>query len=240
MKKLSKFFALLLALAMLAAVVACENAGNPTENPTAEPTPEPTPEPTLEPALQILGTWNGSIDFTDMVNKSFEEEFGAAPTTEERMIMNVSLTFKDDGTVGIEYDTEAIASSFEAYMSSIIDFIKDAVYQQLIDQGIGTSVEEIDAFMESIGYTMDQFIQETFGALDFASLISEDGLPSSNVYKIEDGKLYMEDSVDEYQEGNYAEFTINANTLTFTEIYEDGKPTEEMREILPLVFDRVG
>ena len=178
--------------------------------------------------------------FTDMVNKSFEEEFGAAPTTEERMIMNVSLTFKDDGTVGIEYDTEAIASSFEAYMSSIIDFIKDAVYQQLIAQGIGTSVEEIDAFMESIGYTMDQFIQETFGALDFASLISEDGLPSSNVYKIEDGKLYMEDSVEEYQEGNYAEFTINASTLTFTEIYEDGKPTEEMREILPLVFDRVG
>ena len=175
-----------------------------------------------------------------MVNKSFEEEFGAAPTTEERMIMNVSLTFKDDGTVGIEYDTEAIASSFEAYMSSIIDFIKDAVYQQLIDQGIGTSVEEIDAFMESIGYTMDQFIQETFGALDFASLISEDGLPSSNVYKIEDGKLYMEESVEEYQEGNYAEFTINASTLTFTEIYEDGKPTEEMREILPLVFDRVG
>ena len=120
------------------------------------------------------------------------------------------------------------------------DFIKDAVYQQLIAQGIGTSVEEIDAFMESIGYTMDQFIQETFGALDFASLISEDGLPSSNVYKIEDGKLYMEDSVEEYQEGNYAEFTINASTLTFTEIYEDGKPTEEMREILPLVFDRVG
>ena len=50
----------------------------------------------------------------------------------------------------------------------------------------------------------------------------------------------MEDSVEEYQEGNYAEFTINASTLTFTEIYEDGKPTEEMREILPLVFNRVG
>lgn len=219
MKKLSKLTALLLAIFMLAAIAACGKG----------------------PAVRIIGTWKGTIDFTDIANKSFEAELGSVPTESARLTMDITLTFNEDGTLNVEYDTAAAAVSFEAYMNSIGDFIKDAMYGQLIEEGVGSNEEEIDAFFASIGYTMDTLIDEVFGALDFESIISDEDISDSYVYKIEDDtKLYMEESVDDYKEGDYAEFTISGNTLTLTEIYEDGAPTEEMREILPLVFEKVG
>lgn len=220
MKKLTKIIALLIALVMMAALVACGN--------------------TKDPAVLILGTWNGSLDLTDTVNESLEEMIGAAPTTEAKLTIDVTVTFKDDGTASFEYDTEAIANSFETYMHSLSGFIKDTVYQQLIDQGIVSSVEEVDELMSSMGYTMDEFIEATFGELDFESILSDEALPSSYVYKIENGKLYMEESAEDYEEGSYAEFTIDGDTLTLTAFYEDGELDDEINELAPLVFNKVG
>ncbi len=155
MKKLNRFLALLLALALVAALSACGG-----------------PDP-------LIGTWKGEIDLADdmveSLDKAFEGQGGpSAAGYITALTMTLTLEFKDDGTFTRTYD---LSKDKDSFVTGCAAFMRD-----MISALSGVEVDD-DAAAAALGMPLEDYALSVLDAMT-ESIEDETGTYKSDGKKI--------------------------------------------------------
>lgn len=207
MKKLT---ALLLALVMALSLVACG---------------------TKEKTVSLAGTWQYAMDMTELMNEEMSTalELDASELTGSFSVY-LAFTATDEGTYTMGIDMDATGDSLNSYMQTLIPVITEMTYAAAEAEGM--SREDFDdAISSSIGMTTEEYIAGVLGAFDMSALMTtllgdSDASVSSGWYKAVDGRLYLADTEEELDSVGSIGFTLEGDTLTWTD--DDGAITSEL------------
>lgn len=222
MKNAKRILSLLLVLVLMLTTVACGSK---------------------KPSL--VGTWKAEIELKDMINKMMETELGMPVDVETSLIMPITLTFTEDGKASLTVDNQSIKDNMVGYLQSLGEILMEVIYQQGEAQGM--SREEMDAALELQGLAKETLIDSLLAEIDVDELFDTSELSKNGVYKVADGKLWIEDTKEDFKDTDYATFELSGDTLTITALEGDSDDTEALEEfkemgfgLFPLVFTRQG
>lgn len=181
-------------------------------------------------APSIVGTWEGSVDMTQVLNEEIAagDESMAEYFNFEDITLDISLVFNEDGTCAMVFSEE----SFEAMMEKLMEQMLPAL-SAMMEELSGMSLDDMLALS---GITeeemMEGFMSEMMAGMD----MSEMNLEAN--YKVENGKLYMSDSLDDEidEDASCNPFTIEGDTLTI----EKGENDDDVAFMFPLVLKKAG
>lgn len=186
-------------------------------------------------AAKLVGTWEGEIDMTDLVNEELGAEFTDMFTLDD-MVFTMSITFNKDGTYQMTLDRESVEAAFDGMIEDMKAGLIDMLEAEIAAMGIEMSVEEM---LEASGMDLDTMLEEALAAVDMDSLIDEmvDEASSTGNYKAKNGKLFLSDGV-EYQPDPeiYEMYTLSGSTLTLT---DPGIEDSSFAGLYPVVLQKV-
>ena len=168
----------------------------------------------------LVGTWESSLDLTDMVNEQMEAGMGSDQElmqyfTIKDFSIKLALTFNEDDTYKLAVDEAAMGQSLDNILA---DFKEGATryFEDLIaDSGQEMTVDEA---LSAMGLTMDDFMDQLFSKEDMMSSLGE--MESSGTFQAKGGMIYMTDG-----DGTGVEpYELEDSTLTLTgEGVDDGE-----------------
>lgn len=182
----------------------------------------------------LVGTWETTIDMTDMVNDELRAGMGS--DAEEMMgyfniddfSVRISLVFGGDDTYKMVVDEAAMEKSVD----NVIDALRSGLEQYFEDlmaqEGIEMSVDEL-LQLTGIG-AMDDLMDEAFNRDDLMSSIGD--MNSSGAFKVKDGVMYLTDGDDTVMEEAYE---LDGSKLTLT---GEGVTDGDLVGLYPLVFTK--
>lgn len=179
----------------------------------------------------LIGSWETTLDLTDMVNEQMEAGMGAQQDLMEYFTiksfpLKLILTFNEDDTYKLAMDKAAMDQSLD----NILKDFRDGATRYFEDI-IAESGQEmtIDEALASMGITMDDFMEQLFNKDAMVSSMGE--MESSGTFEVKSGKLFLTD-----EEGTGLEpYTLDGTTLTLTgEGVDDG----ELMGMYPMVFSK--
>ena len=184
---------------------------------------------------ELVGTWEGQIDMTDMVNEQLGAEFAGMFTLDD-MVFTMSITFNKDGTYQVNLDRESVEAAFNGMVDDMKDGLIDMLEAEIAAMGVDMSVEDM---LAASGMDMDQLMEEALAEVDMDSLI--DGVMAessfSGNYKAKDGKLFLSDGLDYQPDPEiYELYSVSGNTLTLT---DPGLSDSAFVGLYPVVFQKV-
>lgn len=162
----------------------------------------------------ILGTWTVDITFTEALLGVDGMNIDGIPVT---------FTFDAYGelTMGFADDAAAILEE------KMLGFLVETVYDEMEAEGYSRS-ETDELFDSYYGMSISDYMKNTLAEYGFQDLFEE--LEDTVAYKIEDGKLFLEDSEMDVE--------INGDKMTITTCNDDS--WGELGLELPVVLKRVG
>lgn len=163
---------------------------------------------------QITGTWKYTIDITDDFDQMSMDLIGSP--TDATVEMVYAITFNEDGTYTLNVDRDALKTSLQTYIDSLIPVAVEMIYQQLEDQGMNRA--DIDEAMAAEGVTVEEYVQQMMDAsIDVDQMM--DGLADENesgYFRAAKGKLYLSDKADTFSDDSCAEYTLSGGTMQWT------------------------
>lgn len=190
----------------------------------------------------LYGTWEYDMDLSEMmqemISSSLGEELSGVDT---EFIIPLNLTFREDKTWTLAMDMDSMTAAMERFMDSIVDVVVEMLYTEGEAQGLDRATLDA-AFLQEYGMSVEEYGRTILGELDFSEAFA-DYEDLTGVYQLENGKLFMENSAEEFDENDYAIYSVDGDQLSLDadENSEDNDVIEEMREFgieLPLVFER--
>lgn len=179
----------------------------------------------------LVGSWESSLDLTDMVNDQMEAGMGGDQDLMEYFTIKdfsikLVLTFNEDDTYKLAVDEAAMGQSLD----NILAGFKDGAtryFEDLITQS-GQEMT-VDEALANMGLTMDDFMEQLFSKEDMMSSLG--GMESSGTFEVKGETLYLTD-----EDGTGAEpYKLDGATLTLTgEGVDDG----EMVGLYPMTFTK--
>ena len=186
-------------------------------------------------AEKMVGTWSTEINISSVIEESlelYEEYFDFSD-----LVVVMTMTFNEDGTYSSGITEEDAQVLVDDVMSEIESNIVKLLEDQIADQGLSITVDEMLAFA---GMTLDDFttaITEAFEQQDLVGVLVEQSA-SEGKYDAKDGKLYLSAGLDyEVDESMYDTYELDGDTLTLLENV-GGEEAEFMLEAYPLVMTR--
>ncbi|MBQ8857055.1 MAG: hypothetical protein IJ024_02800 [Lachnospiraceae bacterium] len=186
-------------------------------------------------AEKMVGTWSTEINISSVIEESlelYEEYFDFSD-----LVVVMTMTFNEDGTYSSGITEEDAQVLVDDVMSEIESNIVKLLEDQIADQGLSMTVDEMLAFA---GMTLDDFttaITEAFEQQDLVGVLVEQSA-SEGKYDAKDGKLYLSAGLDyEVDESMYDTYELDGDTLTLLENV-GGEEAEFMLEAYPLVMTR--
>ncbi len=206
---MKKLFAILLTLAMLLGLAACGSSGG---GGSSTPT--------------IVGTWEGSMDMGAMLGAAMQMDI------DEPLEIGMTFTFNADGTYSAAIDKDS--------MEDMMDVLVDVVIEMMMAMS-GDPDMDLEAELAKEGMTMAEFKEQIMGSMNVEEMFED--LETAGYYKYEDGKCYTaedkEDLEGDLEDLECNHITLTGNTMTITEMEQDGeKLSEVMPDMLPIVFTR--
>lgn len=151
---------------------------------------------------QVAGTWKWNCDITEMFQEGVNQGAG--------------MDLSTDGTYTLNVDRDALKTSLQTYIDSLIPVAVEMIYQQLEDQGMNRA--DIDEAMAAEGVTVEEYVQQMMDAsIDVDQMM--DGLADENesgYYRAAKGKLYLSDKADTFSDDSCAEYTLSGGTMQWT------------------------
>lgn len=184
---------------------------------------------------EIVGTWETSLEMANYLNEEFEAEGMQDYLNVSTFAVVMRFTFNQDGTYSCEADQAAFEQTVEGLKEEMkAGFVKYAE-DMIADAGMDMTAEELFAQM---GTSLDDLINDSFSAEDLSDVT--DMAAAEGNYETKDGKLYLSDG-KEYQVDPeiYEVYTIEGDKMTFVESV-GGDADDDMAELYPLEFQRVG
>lgn len=223
MKKFKRIAALLLALVMVFALCACDSGDKGTD--------KGKDDVKKTDAELAVGKWETKVNMSTIL-----KELGDYDELEELLMyfdfsrVDISLTveFDKSGSYELVYSVNE---------SQLMSMFRDGMEMMLDDMLVGTgyTIEDLaaDENMTRDEY-LDALIEQSLDSDDLMSSIEESN--ESGTFEMKDGKLYLIESGDEKEDGDYIEYTIDDDELVFVTEYDDGE--EEYSVIFPMTFER--
>lgn len=183
----------------------------------------------------LVGTWSCTKDISDLVMSALA---AADPTTADY------FTFTD-----LPLEITMVLNADNTYsMEGVADELTDKLFEQM-RSGLETMLEEalrdaeldmtLDEFLTASGISMDDLLDELAAEFDLTDSIS--ALSVSGKYMVEGDKLYTSDDMDsEIDPEEYTTFTLVDGVLTFVSVTDSDVDADDLADILPLTFHRVG
>lgn len=145
-----------------------------------------------------------------------------------RVDISLTVEFDKSGSYELVYSVNE---------SQLMAMFRDGMEMMLDDMLVGTgyTIEDLaaDENMTRDEY-LDALIEQSLDSDDLMSSIEESN--ESGTFEMKDGKLYLIESGDEKEDGDYIEYTIDDDELVFVTEYDDGE--EEYSVIFPMTFER--
>lgn len=165
---------------------------------------------------KVAGTWKWNCDMTEMFQEGVNQGAGMDLSTDATMEMVFVLKLNEDGTYTLNVDRDALKTSLQTYIDSLIPVAVEMIYQQLEDQGMNRA--DIDEAMAAEGVTVEEYVQQMMDAsIDVDQMM--DGLADENesdYFRAAKGKLYLSDKADTFSDDSCAEYTLSGGTMQWT------------------------
>ena len=174
----------------------------------------------------IVGTWTGSMNMGAMLATAMQMDI------DEDISCKMSFTFKEDGTYTMQMDKDSVKDAMDAVVDLVIDMLVDIYEQQGVD---------LEAELAKEGMTMEDFVDTIMASANLEDMMGE--TEETGYYKYEDGKFYTADEKEDL-EGDLEDLecthvTLEGNTMTVTDIEQDGESAAEiMPDMFPMVFTK--
>lgn len=183
----------------------------------------------------IVGTWAGSVDFTQMLTESLATD----PTlsgyfTISSFVLDLTMTFDAEGNCSLAIDEESAKAAIEAVSQELLDGMLKMLNELLKQQGVEMTMED---YLAASGMTMEDLRAQLSAELNVEDMVGE--LSQENTYEIRDGKLYLADADGNFTEDGAAPYTLLDGVLTI-EASEEAAEEEYADYMFPLVLNRVG
>ena len=94
---------------------------------------------------KVAGTWKWNCDITELFQEGVNQGAGMDLSTDATMEMVFVLKLNEDGTYTLNVDRDALKTSLQTYIDSLIPVAVEMIYQQLIAILKQEGVEEIEA-----------------------------------------------------------------------------------------------
>ena len=173
----------------------------------------------------IVGTWKGSIDMGAVLETALQMEI------DEPLSCDVIYTYKEDGTASISVDEDSFADMMEALTDVVIGMMGEMFGEEF----------DFEAMLEAEGMTEEEFREQIIASVNVEEMLGDMGA-EKGYYKYEDGKLYTaaaKEDLENLEELPCIHVTLKSNTLTFTDIEQDGESAAEiMPGLFPMVFTK--
>lgn len=224
MKKLTKIMALVLCMAMVFALCACGKSDSE----------------------KFVGTWETEIDLSDVAIASLEAEIGDAMDYFDfgKLISVATFNFNEDGTykMTMKLDDKSLDEFNTVLEDGLMAMMYDATNEELAAYGM--TMEEGDAaYLETYGMTIEEYnelyVEAFMEEMDIQQLFADSSVEGN--WKVEDGKLYMTEDIDEteFDAGDYDVYKeLTESSFTIVEEYVNGEKDEA--NMYPMVFTKVG
>lgn len=185
----------------------------------------------------LLGQWNAQIDVKDVLLSRLEKECPGLSNViaMEELPATVKLEFYADGTYQVQLDQQSVQAACQEAMPVLEQGIWDYwrnLYAQKAPGG------DLQAYLQSLGVTRQELMEEVLGDTLAQELIIEIGLSQEGNFSVEKGKIRFSQSLeDEPAEESYHTYKINGKTLTiYPGKYESSRDEEYFKKTLPLQF----
>ena len=170
----------------------------------------------------IVGTWKGSMDMGAVLEMALQMEI------DEPISCSMIYTFKEDGTTSVSVDEDSLADMMEALTDVVIGMMGEMFGEEF----------DFEAMLEEEGMTEEEFREQIMASMNLEDMMGNMSV-ENGYYKYEDGKLYNaaeKEDLENLEELPCIHVTLKGNTMTFTDIEQDG---ESAAEIMPDMFPKV-
>ena len=173
----------------------------------------------------IVGTWKGSIDMGAVLEMALQMEI------DEPISCSMIYTFKEDGTTSVSVDEDSLADMMEALTDVVIGMMGEMFGEEF----------DFEAMLEEEGMTEEEFREQIMASMNLEDMMGNMSV-ENGYYKYEDGKLYnaaTKEDLENPEELPCIHVTLKGNTMTFTDIEQDGeKLSEAVPDMFPMVFTK--
>lgn len=199
-----------------------------------------------EQTKELVGTWHCHIDVSEELNGAMAESLETdGLTVDSEVPMCIDLTVAEDGSYTMALDYTATGDAMKDYFKALTPQLVEIMYAQAEVEGM--TREQYDTAMEQMGMSAEEYITAIFDAFDVGSLMesmlgTDGGTIDSGFCRAVDGQLYLADTAEELEAAGYIAYTLEGDTLTWTD--EDGalasQLTEEEQAVIafPMVWTR--
>lgn len=178
---------------------------------------------------KVAGTWKWNCDITKVMQESVNQGAGMDLSTDAAVEIVFVLDLNEDGTYTLSVDRDAMKTSLQTYIDSLIPAAVEATYQQLEAQGMSRA--DIDAAMAAEGTTVEGFMKQILDAVidvdQMADGIAEES--DTGYFRAAKGKLYLSDKEDTFSDDSCAEYKLSGDTMQWTSA--DADFIDDMSEI---------
>lgn len=173
----------------------------------------------------IVGTWKGSMNMGAVLEMALQMEI------DEPISCSMIYTFKEDGTTSVSVDEDSLADMMEALTDVVIGMMGEMFGEEF----------DFEAMLEEEGMTEEEFREQIMASMNLEDMMGNMSV-ENGYYKYEDGKLYNaaeKEDLENLEELPCIHVTLKGNTMTFTDIEQDGESAAEiMPDMFPMVFKK--
>lgn len=173
----------------------------------------------------IVGTWKGSMNMGAVLEMALQMEI------DEPISCSMIYTFKEDGTTSVSVDEDSLADMMEALTDVVIGMMGEMFGEEF----------DFEAMLEEEGMTEEEFREQIMASMNLEDMMGNMSV-ENGYYKYEDGKLYnaaTKEDLENLEELPCIHVTLKGNTMTFTDIEQDGESAAEiMPDMFPMVFKK--
>lgn len=173
----------------------------------------------------IVGTWKGSINMGAVLEMALQMEI------DEPISCSMIYTFKEDGTTSVRVDEDSLADMMETLTDVVIGMMGEMFGEEF----------DFEAMLEEEGMTEEEFREQIMASMNLEDMMGNMSV-ENGYYKYEDGKLYNaaeKEDLENPEELPCIHVTLKGNTMTFTDIEQDGESAAEiMPGMFPMVFTK--
>ena len=173
----------------------------------------------------IVGTWKGSMDMGAVLEMALQMEI------DEPISCSMTYTFKEDGTTSVSVDEDSLADMMEALTDVVIGMMGEMFGEEF----------DFEAMLEEEGMTEEEFREQIVSSINLEDMMGNMSV-ENGYYKYEDGKLYnaaTKEDLENPEKLPCIHVTLKGNTMTFTDIEQDGESAAEiMPDMFPMVFTK--
>ena len=173
----------------------------------------------------IVGTWKGSMDMGAVLEMALQMEI------DEPISCSMTYPFKEDGTTSVSVDEDSLADMMEALTDVVIGMMGEMFGEEF----------DFEAMLEEEGMTEEEFREQIMASMNLEDMMGNMSV-ENGYYKYEDGKLYnaaTKEDLENPEKLPCIHVTLKGNTMTFTDIEQDGESAAEiMPDMFPMVFTK--